>query len=248
MIRISVTSPKRSFIWLPLIVSLGLHVGFLWVGEYVPAAAPPPPGPSRVTLIAPPPPPDAPPEIKPVEAPPKPKPKPKLPTRPPRANRQTPPPKADTPPPPPVFGVTKESVAEGTGTVAVRVGNTLEKTMETKPTPVEAVAPLPATKAKGQPAPVPLYELSRTPSFKYKVEPLYPPELRREGEEGFVELRVLIGVDGRVKRIKVLKASHRQLARAAVKAAKQSRFVPGYKGDTPVPVQIVIPYRFLLDA
>jgi len=146
----------------------------------------------------------------------------------------------------PVFGVTADSVADSNGGVAVRVGNTLEKSMEKEFTPPSEVGAL--SEKKREIRPVPAYELTVTPTFKIKVEPDFPEELRKAGVEGVVQLELLIGEEGRVLKIRVLQAPDRRLASAAIAAAKKSLFNPGMMGDRPVPVKIKIPYRFVLES
>ena len=94
---------------------------------------------------------------------------------------------------------------------------------------------------------MPTYELTEAPSFRDKVEPVYPPEERARGIEGTVRLEVLIDARGKVRRVRVLEAPSKALALAAVAALKESRFRPGMIQDTPVPVRVNIPYRFLLN-
>ena len=158
----------------------------------------------------------------------------------------------------PVFGASADSVVSQGGAVAVRVGNTLEKAMDDTFTAQRDVAPIAPTdkkaarpapeKKKRIPKPVPVYELSRAPTFKRKIEPIYPEQARRAGIEGVVQLETLIDENGRVRKIKVLKSPGHGLEKAAISALSKSQFHPGLVGGKPVPVKIKIPYRFVLDA
>ena len=96
--------------------------------------------------------------------------------------------------------------------------------------------------------PVPVYELSKAPTFKSKVEPKYPDQARRAGIEGTVQLEILIDEHGRVRKVKVLKSPGHGLERAAIAAVSKSKFHPGVINGKAVPVKIKIPYRFVLDA
>jgi protein TonB len=191
------------------------------------------------------------PEAKPEEKPePKPQPKPQEKPKPkpsPKPNIEKPrPPEPRDEPPPEIFGVTGESVSDASGGPAVRVGNTLEKQMDLKPTKPEDVKPLGPPQPKPK-KPVPVYELSRVPSFKDRIVPQYPEAAKRAEIEGVVQLEVLIDEKGRVLKVKVLKGLGYGLDEAAVTAIKKSTFVPGLKGKEPVPVRLRIPFRFILE-
>jgi len=78
-----------------------------------------------------------------------------------------------------------------------------------------------------------------------QVYPVYP-ELARQAElEGVVVLKVGIDEFGQVKEALVLE-SVRGLDEAALDAIYQWRFRPGKQSDVPVPVWIVVPFRFSL--
>jgi len=255
-INVSFESEKRR-LWIPaaLGLSLVIHVVFFYSTEHASSYAPKVYGSSRVDFKY------TPPAEKPPEpgkalpetqkAPPE---KKKAEPASPKPNREAPEPPAEQPPEPPkqVFGVTDESVTSGNSGVAVRVGNTLEKKMEKKFTEKEDVKPLPPPRPEKKekpkrPEPVPVYELTKTPSFRNKVEPVYPEEARRAQVEGIVQLEVFIDEKGRVYRVRVLKSPGHGLEKAAIRALGKSSFSPGFMGDKAVPVRIRIPYRFVLD-
>lgn len=261
MIKIT-TPPKKRAGWVIWAVtgSFLVHGGLFVAGtEYVEHKDKTHYETSRIEFTAPPPPEAAPepepePEPAPVEEPPpveKPIPK----HRPPRPNTQKAAP-PDREPPKPVFGATADSVGSGDSGIAIRIGNTLETTMEKKAPPKKVLPLAPvedktapvAPKTKEEIKPVPVYNLSKAPSFETRVEPVYPLEARKAEVEGVVQLEVLIDASGRVRHIKVLKTPGGGLEKAAAAALAKSRFAPGMVNGKPVPVKIKIPYRFILDS
>jgi periplasmic protein TonB len=269
MLHVTTKKEKRSKLWIPVIVATcAMHVGFFYAGinwaESKPRTSYEP---SRVEFraIAPEPEPLPKPELEKIETPPpvkEPEIKVAKKSRPstPRPNTSKPEPKQESKEPPkPVFGATADSVTNSESGVAIRVGNTLSKEMEKEFTKAKDVAALPPAPkgpvAPPQPVekkkplkPVPVYELSRAPTFKNKVEPKYPDQARRDGIEGTVQLEILIDENGRVRKIKVLKSPGHGLDKAAIAAVSKSQFHPGVINGKPVPVKIKIPYRFVLNA
>lgn len=256
---LQITQTKRnkrpSALIVAVIVSVVIHFGFYSAS----AGLAPDPKKSyqtiRVSIQPKPEPPK--PEPPPPEPEPKPRPKPEpKPEPPPEIEKPQPKPNVEKPqppepqdePPPEIFGVTQDSVTDGSGGPSVRVGNTLEKQMDLKPVDPEKVRPLapPTPKPKAK-KPVPVYELSRVPSFKNRVVPVYPDAAKRAEVEGVVQLEVLIDENGRVVSVKVLRGLGYGLDEAAVEAVKQSTFVPGLKGKEAVPVRLRIPFRFILE-
>lgn len=77
------------------------------------------------------------------------------------------------------------------------------------------------------------------PKALYTVSPLYPPSAQRQGLEGSVTLRLLVGADGRVERVVVLQAKPKGVfERAAAAAARQLRFSPARLADRVVRVWV----------
>ena len=77
--------------------------------------------------------------------------------------------------------------------------------------------------------------------------PVYPPILRRNGEEGRVVLRVLVTPDGSAADVRVLAPSTSPLFdEAAMAAVRKWRFVPARRGDVPVPEWVQVPIDFKL--
>jgi protein TonB len=75
----------------------------------------------------------------------------------------------------------------------------------------------------------------------------YPPQARRAGKEGVVQLRLLVGVDGRVAEARVVSDPGYGFGEAAVRVAKRYyRFRPARAGDEPVATEIPFTIRFEL--
>lgn len=129
----------------------------------------------------------------PTPPPPTPIPKPTPPpaTPPPPPPNTTKPVEETTEPPKPIFGVTDESVVDDSS-VSVRVGNTLMKSQEDDFTDPSKVKPYAGPEKKQA------IKASAPPKLKYKVNPVYPALARTAGREGRAVVRVLIGGDGRV--------------------------------------------------
>ncbi|HEV8376045.1 MAG TPA: energy transducer TonB [Candidatus Polarisedimenticolia bacterium] len=81
-----------------------------------------------------------------------------------------------------------------------------------------------------------------------KALPRYPDFARRSGVEGQAILQAVIGIDGGVGSIVVLREipAHVGFGEAAVEAASHWRYLPGSLGGKPVPVQITITVMFTL--
>jgi len=76
-----------------------------------------------------------------------------------------------------------------------------------------------------------------------KVPPIYPDSFRRAGVQGTVTIEALVGVDGQVRRTRVVH-SVPGLDTSAVTAMSQWRFNPPTAGGTPKAVWITIPFCF----
>lgn len=84
------------------------------------------------------------------------------------------------------------------------------------------------------------------PRLLEKVPPEYPPEARAAGIEGKVVLEAVIGKDGTVRDIKVLR-SIPQLDGAALRALRQWRYDPATLHGEPVDVFFTVIIEFGLD-
>jgi protein TonB len=78
-----------------------------------------------------------------------------------------------------------------------------------------------------------------------KVNPSYPDEARRKGIDGTVMVQALVGTDGLVKDVRVVK-SIPMLDEAAKACVRQWRFKPAMSHDNPVAVWVGVPLHFSL--
>lgn len=174
---------------------------------------PPPPPPPPPTVEPPPPPP----RLAVVRRRPRP-----VETAPPPPN-QPPPPQPVDEPPTPVFGVTEDSVVEGDSPVAVPVGNTVMVKPET-PRPTTPPAPLPGAEAPF--APVGDIYIKQFPRRIREEKAPMPENALRMGIGGLVVMKVGVGLDGRVRSVRVIKPGGHGFDEAASKAMWKFRFTP----------------------
>lgn len=80
-----------------------------------------------------------------------------------------------------------------------------------------------------------------------KPTPRYTEEARRAGVSGVVRLRVVLGADGAVRHVLVLRRLSHGLTERAVEAARQVRFRPATLGGRPVSQYVVLEYGFNLN-
>ena len=76
-------------------------------------------------------------------------------------------------------------------------------------------------------------------------KPAYPEIAKRSGIHGPVNVQILINEEGRVISAQAV-SGNAMLTTAAVNAARRARFTPTKLGDSPVKVQGVITYNFVL--
>ncbi len=74
----------------------------------------------------------------------------------------------------------------------------------------------------------------------------YPAEARRKGIEGRVVLNFVVDTEGRTRDIAVHQSLHPLCDSSAVRALRDTRFVPGRRLDEPVNVRMRLPVRFRL--
>jgi periplasmic protein TonB len=99
--------------------------------------------------------------------------------------------------------------------------------------PLEAPAGEPAGTAVDPPKPMPVV-VGAQPDARADFQPPYPPELRRTETEGRVTVRVLIGVDGRVKAVEPQGAGEPAFFEATRRhALARWRFKPATRDGVP---------------
>jgi TonB family protein len=105
-------------------------------------------------------------------------------------------------------------------------------------------APQPQGKDKG--SYLAIHKLTRLPDFKSQVEPIYPDSERISGNEARVQVMIYLNEQGKVDIVEIKKSGGKLFDKAALDAARQSSFKPGYIGEKAVPSVILKPYMFKL--
>jgi TonB family protein len=75
--------------------------------------------------------------------------------------------------------------------------------------------------------------------------PQYPPLALREGVEGMVRVRALVGTDGSLCDAEIVDGPE-LLREPALQAAREANMSPAMKDGCPVPIWVVIPFEFSL--
>jgi protein TonB len=83
------------------------------------------------------------------------------------------------------------------------------------------------------------------PEAVTKVAPVYPDIAREAGVDGQVMVQALVGKDGKVKDVRVVK-SIPMLDASAIAAVKQWVFKPALSNNKPVAVWVAVPVKFSL--
>lgn len=121
-------------------------------------------------------------------------------------------------------------------------------TIDTPAFPILDEGPKIEPKQPDPPAPV-IVGAQPDPAFAGAFQPPYPPQLLRIGVEGKVVVKVLIGIDGRVKQLVVLSADDRLFADATERqATRRWRFKPATRDGVPVESWKQLTVRFEIRA
>jgi len=120
-----------------------------------------------------------------------------------------------------------------------------ERTGDTSPGPAKSQPSVADPTIDNTPAEGVFVAFDQAPVPYYRPAPDYPGWAREQGIQGRVVLHVLVGRDGRVTRITVLR-DITGLTQAARDAIVQWRFHPALSGRNPVAVWVEIPIEFKL--
>jgi len=116
----------------------------------------------------------------------------------------------------------------------------------TSPSPLVISTPKPESAPASQPV-----EVTRTPArvhASHCTKPEYPPASRRKEEEGTVELKLLVGIDGQVIQSEIVKSSgHPRLDEAAKAGLARCRFQPATVDGKPEPDWATLRYTWRLE-
>ena len=104
-----------------------------------------------------------------------------------------------------------------------------------------------AERAEAERAAAPQAPANRVVAAVTRVQPTYPPEAFRAGEEGTVLVRVDVDASGNPTNVDVARRSgSRELDRAALDAVRKWRFDPAIKDGKPVAASAEVPVEFKL--
>lgn len=141
-----------------------------------------------------------------------------------------------------VYGLRKV-YARGLGTggslsdaVIGKLGNTIDKEVDT----------LTATSEEVEGRIVSATTITQAPRLVRRVKPEYSEEMLKNRIEGTISVRVLVDVDGRVKKAQALNDLGFGSKELAVEACRALRFEPAMRGTQAVAVWIVVPITFKL--
>ena len=79
----------------------------------------------------------------------------------------------------------------------------------------------------------------------HSVQPIYPPDAKKQHLEGNVQLRLVVGTDGNVRSIQLVSGAQ-SLASAAINAARQFRYSPAFLNGQPIEAIQTIDMSFSL--
>jgi protein TonB len=83
-----------------------------------------------------------------------------------------------------------------------------------------------------------------TPALVHRVEPAYPKIAAEAHVTGMVILEAIVGTDGCVESVKVLRSRHVLLDNAAMEALKQWRYTPLILNGMPTPFVLTVTFTF----
>lgn len=81
-------------------------------------------------------------------------------------------------------------------------------------------------------------EVDRVPQATHRQPPVYPFDLRRDGVEGEALVEFVVGSDGRVRELSVVRATHVAFGESAANAVQEWRFDAAVKAGMPVDVKL----------
>ncbi len=172
---------------------------------------------------------------------------------PPKIAAPAPAPRVASPPPrKPVPVIAQEAaappVAPAPEPASPVASTTAPASVESSPSPAATVSAPPAPSIAKAPPPV-ITPPAFSATYLRNPPPAYPASARRNGEEGTVLLRVLVGRDGAPLKVEVDQSSRsRALDRAALDAVKDWRFVPARRGTETIEAWVRVPVSFRLES
>ena len=81
----------------------------------------------------------------------------------------------------------------------------------------------------------------------YRAQPTYPYEMKRQGQEGTVNVGFICDLDGNVRDPYVINSTHCEFEAEAVRAVSKWKFKPGRRGGRAVNTKMSVPIVFNLN-
>lgn len=175
---------------------------------------------------------------------------------PPAARDVLPPPLIERAPPPPAAARVPDAVAPPRVATPVPVPDRLAPVEQPQAAPPasdatsdDASASLPTTPSgtgDAIPDPSAYVYVEQLPNPVKQVKPDYPEAAKTASIEGVVQVRVLVGKDGKVMDVRLERSTQPMLNDAALAAARKWVFTPGMASNQPVMCWVSIPFNFRL--
>ena len=144
-------------------------------------------------------------------------------------------------PPPP------EEVAQPAIPMEAAEGEEVDEEAEIAPTSFDRIENLPPPPPPPSESSQAFYAFDEPPVLVKYVPPQYPSLAQSAGIEGTVLIRVVIGVDGKVKQASVIQSDVTPaMEKSALAAAKKFIFRPARQRTVPVRASMAVPIRFKL--
>lgn len=122
----------------------------------------------------------------------------------------------------------------------------VEKTVSGRLLKYDELDPIPYNQSEEDPPMNKYIEVDKMPDFVNKANPVYPEEAKKNGIEGRVFVKMLVGKEGVPKRAVVVKSDNEIFNQSAIEAAMKYTFTPAMQGGKPVAVWVVMPFKFEL--
>lgn len=91
-------------------------------------------------------------------------------------------------------------------------------------------------------------DLDKAPFPILQIAPIYPTAMKRANVRGKVIAEFIVTKRGRVVRISITEASHKEFEKPVIEALRRWQFEPGIKDDEAVNTRVRIPFNFTLDS
>ena len=149
--------------------------------------------------------------------------------------------------PPPILAAPAQAATEALTVAPAAPAPTASAPIEPAPAIAEPLTPPAPLAPPAPPAPTNVVPPRFDAAYLRNPAPDYPPLAKRRGEQGRVEVRVLVSADGDARTVEIRSSSGSEtLDRTALDTVRRWRFVPARLGSTPVEAWVIVPLSFSL--